>query len=67
MIRKIFHKKIKTSDEDKHLIRMLRLSIEVTENQHKLNLITTEEYSNILKSTLRKVIALEEKYGVRNV
>ena len=66
MIKKIFFKKVKPSDEDKHLLNILRLNVEVNEHQFKLNIITEDEYKEALKEVVSKVEMLEGKYGLYN-
>ena len=66
MIKKIFYKKVKPSDEDKHLLSLLRLNVEVNEHQFKLNIITEDEYKEALIDVVSKIEMLEGKYGLLN-
>ena len=59
---KIFYRKVKASEEDKHLLRMLRISLSSIDTQYKLGTITEEEYIDTLKDIANKVLMLEGKY-----
>lgn len=57
-------RKVKASEEDKHLIRTLRSSLSVNETQHQLKMISDDEYIETLKDIMKKVKMLEEKYDL---
>ena len=61
---KIFYKKVKASDQDKHLVSTLRTMLDLNTYQYTMNFITEEEYTTTLKFIIAQITMLEEKYGL---
>ena len=63
---KAFYRKVKASDEDKHLLRVLRQAININDYQYNLGMITEDEYNSVIEDVVSKVSMLEGKYGLRD-
>ena len=61
---KAVFKKIKASEEDKHLIRSLRTMLSLNDYQYTMRMITEEEYKSNIEYIIDRLIMLEEKYGL---
>lgn len=62
---KYFIRKIKASEEDKHLLKVLRTSLNVNESQFRTNKITEEEYKRTIDFVIEQILRLEQKYGIQ--
>lgn len=65
MIRKLLHYRKQTErQEDMNTIRQLRIMMTEADTSRLYKDITEEEYERIKHDIMRRVIMLEEKYGI---
>lgn len=65
MIRKFFFRKRTEREEDMRTLRLLRMAVEEYDSYLLYNMINKEEHDRMIAQVMKKVVMLEEKYGIR--
>lgn len=65
MIRKFFYRKRTEREEDMRTLRLLRMAVEEYDSYLLYNMISKEEHDRMIAQVMKRVVMLEEKYGIK--
>lgn len=64
MIKRYLFRKRTEREEDMRTLRMLRMAVEEYDSYLLYNIINKEEHDRMISQIMKKVVMLEEKYGI---
>jgi len=65
MIKRYLFRKRTEREEDMRTLRLLRMAVEEYDSYLLYNIINKEEHDRMIAQIMKKVVMLEEKYGIK--
>lgn len=62
MIKLLYFRKKTERQEDMRTLRLLRAMVEEYDSYRAYNMVTDQEYNDVMRKVLAKIVMLEEKY-----